>query len=78
MQEFAPQLLFVNTSKNPDMKNCSSFTFNVMLDICLYADGTSDSCDITKAEVHIKFKWNDALKAFSKNPGVDKPIIFSD
>ncbi|KAG2740028.1 hypothetical protein P692DRAFT_201728696, partial [Suillus brevipes Sb2] len=75
MQDFAPQLSFVNTSKNADTKNCSSFTFNVMLDICVYADGTSDGCDITKAEVHIEFKWNDALDAFTRNPGVDKPIV---
>ncbi|KAG1875660.1 hypothetical protein DFJ58DRAFT_721484 [Suillus subalutaceus] len=66
MQDFAPQLSFVNTSKNADTKNCSSFTFNVMPDVCVYADGTSDGCDITKAEVHIEFKWNDALDAFKQ------------
>ncbi|KAG1774991.1 hypothetical protein EV702DRAFT_1199840 [Suillus placidus] len=75
MQEFTPQLLFVNTSKNADTKNCTSFTFNVMPDVCIYADGTSDGCDISKVEVHIKFKWNDASDTFTRHPGVDKPIV---
>ncbi|KAG0697706.1 hypothetical protein DFH29DRAFT_811311 [Suillus ampliporus] len=75
IQPFAPQLSFVNTSKHADMKNCSSFTFNVKLDICVYANGTSHGCDISKSEVIIEFKWSDVHDAFSKHPGVDKPIV---
>ncbi|KAG1762982.1 hypothetical protein EDD22DRAFT_846735 [Suillus occidentalis] len=75
MGPFAPQLSFVNTSKHPDSKNCSSFTFNVMPDVCVYADGTSHGCDVSKAEVIIEFKWGDAHDAFSKNPRVDIPVV---
>ncbi|KAG2743365.1 hypothetical protein P692DRAFT_20878758 [Suillus brevipes Sb2] len=75
MGPFASQLSFVNTSKHADLKNCSSFTFNVMPDVCIYADGTSHGCDISKSEVIIEFKWADAHDAFSKNPRVDKPIV---
>ncbi|KAG0695100.1 hypothetical protein DFH29DRAFT_787732, partial [Suillus ampliporus] len=72
---FAPQLLFVNTSKHADMKNCSSFTFNVKPDVCVYADGTSHGCDISKSEVIIEFKWTNAHDALNKNPRVDQPIV---
>ncbi|KAG1749182.1 hypothetical protein EDD22DRAFT_785474, partial [Suillus occidentalis] len=75
MQEFAPQLTFMNTSKKADSKNCRSFTFNVMPDVCIYADGTSKGCNISKVKLHIKFKWNKALDAFSRHPGVDTPIV---
>ncbi|KAG1802899.1 uncharacterized protein HD556DRAFT_1304139 [Suillus plorans] len=75
MRPFAPQLTFVNTSKHADTKNCSSFTFNVKPDVCVYADGTSHGCDIFKTEIHIEFKWNDAHDAFSKHPEVDDPIV---
>ncbi|KAG1778646.1 hypothetical protein EV702DRAFT_1196157 [Suillus placidus] len=46
-----------------------------MPDVCVYANGTSDGCNISKVEVHIEFKWNDASDAFSRHPGVDKPIV---
>ncbi|KAG1767305.1 hypothetical protein EV702DRAFT_1050408 [Suillus placidus] len=75
IRPFAPQLLFVNTSKHADMKNCSSFTFNVNTDVCVYADGTSHGCDISKSEVIIEFKWTDAHDAFSKHPRVDQPLV---
>ncbi|KAG1866120.1 hypothetical protein F4604DRAFT_1928133 [Suillus subluteus] len=73
IQPFAPQLSFVNTSNNADTKNCSSFTFNIKPDVCVYADGTSHGCDISKFELSIEFKWNDAHDAFSRD--VDKPIV---
>ncbi|KAG1822761.1 uncharacterized protein BJ212DRAFT_1263384 [Suillus subaureus] len=57
------------------MKNCSLFTFNVKLDVCVYANGTSHGCDISKSEVIIEFKWTDGHDAFSKNPAVNKPIV---
>ncbi|KAG0695915.1 hypothetical protein DFH29DRAFT_813668 [Suillus ampliporus] len=76
MKPFAPQLSFVNSSKCADMKNCSAFTFNVKPDVCVYTDGTSQGCDISKLEVNVEFKWNDGYDAFSKDPGPDTHIAF--
>jgi len=38
-----------------DKKNCSSFTFSVKLDVCVYADAILHGCNISKVEVHIEF-----------------------
>ncbi|KAG0697712.1 hypothetical protein DFH29DRAFT_878517 [Suillus ampliporus] len=73
IQPFTPQLSFVNTSNHANTKNCSLFTFNIKLDVCVYTDGTSHGCDISKFKLNIEFKWNDADNAFSKD--VDKPIV---
>ncbi|KAG1823059.1 hypothetical protein EV424DRAFT_1538710 [Suillus variegatus] len=43
--------------------------------VCIYADGTSHGCDISKFEVHIEFKWNDAHDACIKHPGVNQSIV---
>ncbi|KAG1797469.1 uncharacterized protein HD556DRAFT_1441030 [Suillus plorans] len=75
IRPFAPQLSFVNSSKHADTNNCSSFTFNVKLDVCVYANGTSHGCDISKFEVNIEFKWNDIHDAFRKHPGVDQSVV---
>ncbi|KAG2107656.1 uncharacterized protein F5147DRAFT_774104 [Suillus discolor] len=74
IRPFAPQLLFVNSSKHADTNNCSSFTFNVKPDVCVYADGTLHGCNISKFKVNIEFKWNDVHDAFRKHPGVDQLI----
>ncbi|KAG1793679.1 uncharacterized protein HD556DRAFT_1237612, partial [Suillus plorans] len=44
-------------------------------DVCVYADRTSRGCDISKFELNIEFKWNDAHNTFSKHSGIDKPIV---
>ncbi|KAG2746053.1 hypothetical protein P692DRAFT_20678448, partial [Suillus brevipes Sb2] len=75
MQPFAPQLSFVNSSGHADLTNCSSFSFNVKPDVCVYADATSHGCDISKFEVSIEFKWQDAHDAFIKCPEVDKSFV---
>ncbi|KAG1803843.1 uncharacterized protein HD556DRAFT_1303841 [Suillus plorans] len=75
IRPFAPQLSFVNTSRHSDTQNCLLFTFNIKPDVCVYADGTSRSCNISKFKLNIEFKWNDAHDTFSKHSGIDKPIV---
>ncbi|KAG1853458.1 hypothetical protein DFJ58DRAFT_660885 [Suillus subalutaceus] len=63
MASFAPSLSFIDTHSKADTTNCKSFTFQVKLDVCVYADGPlpprarQSSCDISAAEVVIEFKW---------------------
>ncbi|KAG2048865.1 hypothetical protein BDR06DRAFT_894752, partial [Suillus hirtellus] len=57
MKSFAPQLSFIDSHNNPDMVNCSSFTFNVKPDVCVYSDPTLRGTNISKAEIIIEFKW---------------------
>ncbi|KAG1726334.1 hypothetical protein EDD22DRAFT_961450 [Suillus occidentalis] len=57
MKSFAPQLSFIDSHSNADTANCSSFTFSVKPDVCVYADPTLRGTDISKAEIIIEFKW---------------------
>lgn len=64
MKSFAPQLSFIDSHSNSDMVNCSSFTFSIKPDVCVYADTTSRGTDISTAEVIIEFKWGYCHDAF--------------
>ncbi|KAG2063318.1 hypothetical protein BDR04DRAFT_1038319 [Suillus decipiens] len=57
MKSFAPQLSFIDSHNNADTVNCSSFTFNIKPDVCVYSDPTPRGTDISKAEIIIEFKW---------------------
>ncbi|KAG1878998.1 hypothetical protein F4604DRAFT_1923685 [Suillus subluteus] len=67
MRSFAPQLSFIDSHNSADMVNCSSFTFNVKPDVCVYADATSRSTDISTAEIVIEFKWGYSHDAFRED-----------
>ncbi|KAG0698982.1 hypothetical protein DFH29DRAFT_1002369 [Suillus ampliporus] len=58
MKYFTPQLSFIDSHNHADMVNCSSFTFSVKPDVCIYADATSRGTDISTAEIIIEFKWD--------------------
>ncbi|KAG1798816.1 uncharacterized protein BJ212DRAFT_1235207, partial [Suillus subaureus] len=67
---FTPQLLFVNTHKYKDTKNCSklnSTVFNIKPDVCVYPDGcepSSPNCNVSTTEIIIEFKWSPSHDAF--------------
>ncbi|KAG1854333.1 hypothetical protein C8R48DRAFT_610055, partial [Suillus tomentosus] len=64
MKSFAPQLSFIDSHNYADTTNCSSFTFSVKPDVCVYADPTSRGTDISTAEIIIEFKWGYCHDAF--------------
>jgi hypothetical protein len=64
MKSFAPQLSFIDSHSQADLVNCSSFTFSIKPDVCVYADTTSCGTDISTAEIIIEFKWGNCHDAF--------------
>ncbi|KAG1725028.1 hypothetical protein EDB19DRAFT_1915247 [Suillus lakei] len=68
IKSFAPALSFVNTSNHADTKVSQTFSFSFKLDISVYADETLHSCDVSTAEVIIKFKWAAFNNAFCNPP----------
>ncbi|KAG1734425.1 uncharacterized protein EDB91DRAFT_1250943 [Suillus paluster] len=58
MKTFAPDLSFVNCHLYADTNNCKKFPFQIKPDVCVYSDGTLAGCNISTAEVVIKFKWS--------------------
>ncbi|KAG1777120.1 hypothetical protein EV702DRAFT_1045519 [Suillus placidus] len=64
IQSFGPALSFVNTSASQDTDISATFSFTVKPDISVYADGTSHGCNVSTAEVIIKFKWDAIHDAF--------------
>ncbi|KAG2354450.1 hypothetical protein BDR07DRAFT_1494579 [Suillus spraguei] len=57
IKSFAPQCSFINSHNNPDTVNCSSFTFNIKPDVCVYSDPTSPGTNMSNTEIIIEFKW---------------------
>ncbi|KAG1775986.1 hypothetical protein EV702DRAFT_1046621 [Suillus placidus] len=79
IKPFAPQLLFVDTHKYEDTKNCSklnSKVINIKPDVCVYPDGcepSSPNCDVSTTEIIIEFKWSPSHDAF-RQPGADSLV----
>ncbi|KAG1901811.1 uncharacterized protein F5891DRAFT_950129, partial [Suillus fuscotomentosus] len=80
IKHFTPQLSFVDTHNRVDTQNCSkinSTVFNVKPDVCMYPDGcapSSPNCDVSSAEIIIKFKWSYSHDAFCEASGVDSVV----